>query len=171
LQDLLACGAQVAEHGPHTGHWYPPYFHSWDLYDYCGANTYYGSKHYVFLSAAIFALFLLLCSGKCRGERNLATPTAEITDVLNAYRGEKQIAKITSVIAKGQIVDFENGTAGSYARYFERSGKLRIEVMPEKGDEVRILNGSDGWQTGQKKDMEVSGTSVPSFLIGMCTSL
>lgn len=66
--------------------------------------------------------------------------------VLAAYGGEKEVVQIRSVIARGSITDFMKDRQGAYARYYMRPQKLRIEIMPDQGGEVRLLDGMQGWQ-------------------------
>jgi len=66
--------------------------------------------------------------------------------VLAAYGGRAPLAKVKTVLAQGRIDDYLRRTSGGYARTMERPGKLRIDILPERGGEVRILAGSRGWQ-------------------------
>ena len=49
--------------------------------------------------------------------------------MLKAYGGAEAIGKVVSVTARGRITEFLSGKRGNYARYLDRPGKLRIEVM------------------------------------------
>ena len=69
-----------------------------------------------------------------------------VTALLAAYGGREALAGISTIAAHGRIDDFLRGTAGGYARTMRRPGGLRIDIMPEKGGEVRILDGVRGWQ-------------------------
>jgi outer membrane lipoprotein-sorting protein len=72
-----------------------------------------------------------------------------VAQILKAYGGADVIGRVRSVAARGTIIDFFSDAEGAYNRYLERPGKLRIEIMPETGGEVRILNGNDAWQSGR----------------------
>lgn len=72
-----------------------------------------------------------------------------VSRILQEYGGTEAIGRIRTVAARGTIVDFFAGTEGAYNRYFERPGRLRVEIMPDRDGEVRILNGNDAWQSGQ----------------------
>jgi outer membrane lipoprotein-sorting protein len=54
-------------------------------------------------------------------------------------------------MARGRINNVMRGGEGSYARYLERPGRLRIEIMPEQGGEVRVLADGRGWQGDVKQ--------------------
>jgi len=69
-----------------------------------------------------------------------------IAAVLYAYGGREALAGVKIVVAQGRIDDFLRRTSGGYARSMERPGKLRIDILPERGGEVRILSGDRGWQ-------------------------
>jgi hypothetical protein len=70
-----------------------------------------------------------------------------VASMLKSYGGADSVRKVASVTARGSITEFLNGNKGTYARYLEHPVKLRIEVMPEKRGEIRILNGRRGWQS------------------------
>jgi hypothetical protein len=72
--------------------------------------------------------------------------------IVGAYGGRAEIGKVKTVVAKGTIVDFMKEKQGGYARYFARPGRLRIEIMPEQGGELRILNAGRGWR-GSPEDL------------------
>ena len=122
-------------------------------------------KHQLYLAAAGLALLLLLPCGELRAEERESDRTAElVASVLKAYGGSKAVSRINSVTAKGQITEFLSGKAGTYSRYFERPGKLRVEVMPEQGGEIRILNGDHGWQASSGGFIPVSELELQSML-------
>jgi len=117
------------------------------------------------IAATLLILHCPFLAGKCRGEALYVDQTgAIIASSLKSYGGAESVKKIVNVTAKGRIVEYLNGKAGNYARYFERPGKLRIEVMPEKGGEIRILNGDHGWQGGREGLMPVSPTEFQSMI-------
>ena len=122
------------------------------------------NKQLYLATAGLILLLLFVCD--CRGEEKESEPTAEkvVASVLKAYGGAKAINKVTSITAKGRITEFLNGKAGNYARFFQRPGKLRIEIMPEQGGEIRILNGAMGWQTGSEGSTPVSELELQSML-------
>ena len=66
--------------------------------------------------------------------------------MLEAYGGKNNVLKITTVSAHGRIDDFLRKTTGGYARTMRRPGDLRIDIMPERGGEVRILSHGKGFQ-------------------------
>lgn len=84
--------------------------------------------------------------------------------MLQAYGGDASVRKVVSVTAKGRIIEFLNGKEGSYRRYFERPRKLRIEVMPEQGGEIRVLNGDKGWQVSSERFIPVSPLELQSMI-------
>ncbi|MBI5657161.1 MAG: hypothetical protein HZC44_10280 [Geobacter sp.] len=78
------------------------------------------------------------------------------------------MAKIRSVKATGHIVEFMTGNGGAYARYLERPGKLRIEIMPGQEGEVRILDGGHGWQLGRSGFEASNPVMVQSMVYQYC---
>ncbi|GFO53860.1 hypothetical protein GMSM_08670 [Geomonas sp. Red276] len=120
-------------------------------------------------TASILALLLLVVWTAARGEERGKGVDNEhaaeiVASVIKAYGGTEAIRKVVSVTAKGRITDFVTAKSGEYARYFERPGKLRIEVMPEQGGEVRILNKGHGWQATAKGFVPVSDLELQSML-------
>jgi len=75
--------------------------------------------------------------------------------VMNAYGGRAALARIRTVVAQGHIDDFLRQTSGGYARIMHRPGRLRIDILPERGGEVRILSGGRGWQ-GSGNDLRAA---------------
>ena len=69
-----------------------------------------------------------------------------VNNVLEAYGGKKNVLKIKTISAHGRIDDFLRKTSGGYARTMRRPGELRIDIMPERGGEVRILSHGKGLQ-------------------------
>lgn len=121
------------------------------------------TRHYLFKSViVIFTLFIAITANAVELRDNLSSKI--ISGVLKAYGGIEAIKKITSVTAKGQIIDFLNGTEGDYSRYFEHQEKLRIEIMPDQGGEVRILNGTKGFQMGPNGFIETSHAMLQSMI-------
>ena len=72
-----------------------------------------------------------------------------VARVLKAYGGTDAIGKVRSVAAHGTIIDYFSDREGVYCRYYERPGKLRVEIMHDDGGEVRILNNGSAWQSGR----------------------
>jgi outer membrane lipoprotein-sorting protein len=102
-----------------------------------------------YLKMALAALLLLIAPVTASAADEKENPAdAIVAAVLKAYGGAEAVGRITTVTARGCIVDFFSDTEGGYARYFERPGKLRIEIMPDRGGEVRILKDGHGWQSG-----------------------
>jgi hypothetical protein len=75
--------------------------------------------------------------------------------VMNAYGGRAALAGVRTVVAQGHIDDFLRQTSGGYARIMRRPGGLRIDILPERGGEVRILSGGRGWQ-GSGSDLRTA---------------
>lgn len=97
------------------------------------------------------------------GEEPAGFPvTSFIREVIEAYGGEKALAGITSIYAKGSIEAFMRGDRGVSTRYFKRPRKLRAELAYQKSSETRILNGFRGWRgSGGEPLREVHG---PAYL-------
>lgn len=93
----------------------------------------------------LIALLLAAAPGRAAegGDRELA---GLIAGMIKAYGGEAAVARVETVVARGTITDFLNGTTGAYRRYFARQRRLRIEIMPDLDGEVRVLDGSQGWR-------------------------
>ena len=106
------------------------------------------SECYLGLRLAILSILLLLA---ILPGTVLADNEAHdiVSRILMEYGGTEAISRIRSIAARGTIIDYFSDTEGAYNRYFDRSGRLRIEVMPDRGGELRILNGSDAWQSGR----------------------
>ena len=125
------------------------------------------TRHHLFLAGASLALLLmfLLFSGKCRGGEIKDERAAQVVaSMIKAYGGVEAVRKVISVTAKGHITEFLNGKTGDYIRYLERPGRLRIEVMPKQGGEIRILNGDHGWQASGEGFIPVSELELQSML-------
>ncbi len=69
-----------------------------------------------------------------------------VNNVLEAYGGKNNVLKIKTISAHGRIDDFLRKISGGYARTMRRPGELRIDIMPERGGEVRILSDGKGLQ-------------------------
>lgn len=114
--------------------------------------------------AAIYACLAGLAASPAHagGETADFPVTSFIKEVIVAYGGEKALAGITSIYAKGSIETFMRGDRGVSTRYFKRPRKLRAELAYQKSSETRILNGFRGWRgSGGEPLREVHG---PSYL-------
>ena len=87
----------------------------------------------------------------------------KIDALLAAYGGRAALARVTTVAAHGRIDDFLRQSRGGYARAMRRPGGLRIDIMPEKGGEVRILDGERGWQGSGSTLHEANPLSLSSM--------
>lgn len=86
-----------------------------------------------------------------------------IDGTLKAYGGKDQVHKIKTVSAHGLIDDFLRKSSGGYARTMQRPDKLRIDIMPEKGGEVRILNNNRGLQGSGQRLSKANPISLSSM--------
>jgi len=75
-----------------------------------------------------------------------ANTSPVVTAMLEAYGGRVALAAVRSVAARGRIDDDLRRVSGGYSRLMRRPGGLRIDILPERGGEVRILDGEQGWQ-------------------------
>jgi outer membrane lipoprotein-sorting protein len=119
------------------------------------------------LSAAALLLscaFLLFVERASAAESRNGRSAEVISLMLRGYGGADDIAKITSVTAKGRITEYVSGKSGSYVRYFKRPGKLRVDAMPEQGGEIRILNRDHGWEVSDGTVSELSPLELQSML-------
>jgi hypothetical protein len=119
-----------------------------------------------FIAAGIaIILSLVLAAGPTGAAETKTAHSAEVvSSMLKAYGGADALKKVVSVTAQGRITEFVSGKAGSYLRYFERPGKLRVEVMPEQGGETRILNRNRGWRLSNGAVADVSPLELQSLL-------
>ncbi|MBW2520532.1 MAG: hypothetical protein JRD88_09300 [Deltaproteobacteria bacterium] len=86
-----------------------------------------------------------------------------INQVLAAYGGKDRLLEVKTVSAHGRIDDSLRKLSGGYARTMQRPDKLRIDIMPEKGGEVRVLNGSKGLQGSGDHLKEANPLSLSSM--------
>ena len=80
-------------------------------------------------------LFVLTCSELHAYEGQLRKT---VDSVLEAYGGREQVEKVVTIAAHGRIDDFLRNVTGGYARTMSSPGSLRIDIMHERGGEVRI---------------------------------
>lgn len=118
-----------------------------------------------FPGALLLAGLLLVLAACAAAPRETAEAALQqrIAAVLDAYGGRERLAGITTVFAHGHIDDFLRQSAGGYARAMRRPGGLRIDIMPEKGGEVRILDGERGWQGSGAQLRAASALSLSSM--------
>ena len=86
-----------------------------------------------------------------------------VNSVLEAYGGREHILKVRTVSAHGRIDDFLRKSSGGYARTMRRPGELRIDIMPERGGEVRILNNHNGIQGSGQNLRAANPISISSM--------
>ena len=123
------------------------------------------SRRYVYVAAGVLALLCLLLAEKCRAAQlRPETASAVVASMVKAYGGTEAVGRIVSETATGRIREYVNDTSGTYARYLERPGKLRIEVTPEQGGEIRILNGTRGWRSSAAGYVAVSPLELQSMV-------
>lgn len=116
-----------------------------------------------------FALLVAFSSGNCAAEDRMPDRAdAIVKSVLQAYGGTQAVAKVRTVKATGSITEFMTERSGAYARYLERPGRLRIEIMPGQQGEVRILDGGRGWQLGRSGFEISSPVMVQSMVYQYC---
>ena len=100
------------------------------------------------LTVFILGATLLLCPGGPAAMASAADPPLQetVNAILVAYGGKEQLARVKTIVAQGRIDDFLRRVSGGYARAMRRPGGLRIDILPERGGEVRILDRGQGWQ-------------------------
>jgi hypothetical protein len=111
-------------------------------------------------------LLLALSIGACAGQPSPPPPVTleeKVAAILAAYGGREALATVTTVAAHGRIDDFLRRTSGGYARIMRRPCALRIDIMPEQGGEVRILDGAQGWQGSGTAVHEANPFSLSSM--------
>jgi hypothetical protein len=86
-----------------------------------------------------------------------------VNNVLEAYGGKNNVLKIKTISAHGRIDGFLRKTSGGYARTMRRPGELRIDIMPERGGEVRILSNGKGLQGSGPRLSAAKPTSLSSM--------
>lgn len=97
-----------------------------------------------------FWLLAFLCLCGCNHQSPGVSPQVEmlpvVASMLQAYGGREPLAAVRTVAARGRIDDHLRHLSGGYARTMRRPGGLRIDILPEQGGEVRILDKERGWQ-------------------------
>lgn len=88
---------------------------------------------------------------------------ATVDGMLAAYGGRAKLAAIRTVAAHGRLDDLLRKTSGGYARSMRRPGGLRIDLMPEQGGEVRILDGERGLQGSGNRLAPANPVSLASM--------
>lgn len=111
----------------------------------------------VLLSIIIFSFTLVQ---PLYAEQNVAET---VDAIIRAYGGEGLLASVKTIYAEGRIDDLLRKKSGNYARLMRRPGGLRIDIMPEQGGEVRILDGDRGWQGSGDRLHEASPISLSSM--------
>jgi len=97
------------------------------------------------IASTLFVMVAILFLASCA--ISAESPVSETIDaMLRAYGGKEKLAAVKTVSAHGTIDDFLRKKSGGYARTMRRPGALRIDIMPEQGGEVRILDGERGLQ-------------------------
>ncbi len=89
---------------------------------------------------------------------------ALLNKTLDAYGGVEALSQVAAVKQTGQVHAKvqQEGKAGKLLRLFEGSERLRVEIAyPDGENEIRIVNGSAGWNNGQPAE--------GAFLIAMQT--
>jgi len=102
----------------------------------------------------IIFLFLIPLS---YAENTKAKEKALVSKIIDAYGGEKQLAKVVSISAKGRVKDFFSVDEGTYFRYMKRERKLFVDIKYFRSTEKRILNGDKGYRGTEEKVTEVKG--------------
>jgi hypothetical protein len=70
-----------------------------------------------------------------------------IAKVINAYGGKRNIENVKTVYARGNINAFAFDDKGVYVYYFERPGRLRVEIKYSRSSELRILDDGEGYES------------------------
>jgi len=112
------------------------------------------------LSMLLLMLLLLPCFVANANEGQLKRT---VHSVLEAYGGREHILKVRTVSAHGRIDDFLRKSSGGYARTMRRPGQLRIDIMPERGGEVRILSNKNGIQGSGQNLRAANPISISSM--------
>jgi len=123
-------------------------------------RRWYGLQFAGFL---LVGLLLAGCSADPPPPAGQALLQLKIDAIVAAYGGRESLTRITTVAAHGRIDDFLRQNRGGYARAMRRPGGLRIDIMPERGGEVRILDGGHGWQGSGSTLHEASPLSLSSM--------
>lgn len=77
-----------------------------------------------------------------------------VAKVVQAYGGERQIERVVSLNAEGEIDAFLRQSQGTYKRFFQRSRKLRVEISYPGNSETRVLNGQLAWRINDQHVMK-----------------
>ena len=111
----------------------------------------------VLLSMVVFSFTLVQ---PLFAEQNM---TETVNAIIRTYGGKELLASIKTIYAQGRIDDLLRKKSGNYARVMRRPSGLRIDIMPEQGGEVRILDGDRGWQGSGDRLHEASPISLSSM--------
>ena len=118
---------------------------------------------YRFFKCNIFLIALVASVVPCYANAYEGTLERTVGQVLDAYGGKQNILKIKTVFAHGRINDFLRRTSGGYARTMRRPGELRIDIMPEKQGEVRVLSRGKGLQGSGRRLRKANPISLSSM--------
>jgi len=111
----------------------------------------------VLLSMVVFSFTLVQ---PLFAEQNISET---VNAIIRAYGGKELLASVKTIYAQGRIDDLLRKKSGNYARIMRRPSGLRIDIMPEQGGEVRILDGDRGWQGSGNRLHEASPISLSSM--------
>jgi len=118
--------------------------------------------YFSFLSLLFSILFPLFVS---QGD---AESTAEqeqlfIANMVKAYGGKEQLAKVRGISAEGLITSSTDGK-GSYYRYMQPDGKLYVHIRYSDSSEKRILNGTNGYRGFDGRIRKVIGAPYDAMV-------
>lgn len=113
-----------------------------------------------FLALLLLWVLPWLCLSSSAGAGDIQST---IESILAAYGGKQNILQVQTIAAQGRIDDFLRKSSGGYARTMRRHGDLRIDIMPERGGEVRILSKNKGFQGSGQTFRAASPLSTSSM--------
>jgi hypothetical protein len=107
------------------------------------------TKHFDFMKRIVWwgIAFLILVTPA------LAEDSSALVDrVVATYGGQAALEKIAAIREEGKVeATMRVGSSGPIVRTYARPSKLRIQIGEgPKFNEVRVLNGANGWRNGQE---------------------
>jgi hypothetical protein len=100
--------------------------------------------------------------GEEKGDEKLS---ALLDRVAGAYGGLEALGRVRSVYARGRTTAFMRGDVGTYVRYMQRDGRLRVDITYTVFSERRILDGEKGMRgPGGSPLVEVTGARYGAML-------
>lgn len=109
---------------------------------------------------ALAGMMTVLALSGCRKD----PANAWVARVVSAYGGEKALRGVESVVYRGEIEATMRRDRGREVIYFQRPGRLRVNLRYGRSLEERVLNGSRGWRNSGEGFQEVQGPPLEAMV-------